>query len=94
MSERLVGRPFLIRPSTGHRGRITLFSAAKQRGHDTECREHSAHHEGSMQAGHERLLQRLRLLTLRVSRPAARAAPAAAPPKLVKTAPATATLRL
>ena len=37
-------------------------SDAKQRGHDTQCREHSAHHEGSMQAGHERLLQRPRLL--------------------------------
>ena len=36
--------------------------APKQRGHDTQCREQSAHHEGSMQAGHERLLQRPRVL--------------------------------
>ena len=35
VAERLAGRPFLIRPSTGHRGRITPFSAPKQRGHDT-----------------------------------------------------------
>ena len=48
--------------STGHRGPTTLFSAPKQRGHDTQCRDHSAHHEGSMQPGHERLLQRPRLL--------------------------------
>jgi hypothetical protein len=43
-------------------GGITPFSAPKQRGHDTQCSERSAHHEGSMQAGHERLLQRPRLL--------------------------------
>ena len=48
-------------PSTGHRGAIP-FSAPKQRGHNTHCPEHSAHHEGNMQARHERLLQRPRLL--------------------------------
>ena len=62
VAERLAGRPFLTRSSTGHRGRITPFSASKQRGHDTQYREHSARHESSTQAGHERLLQRLRLL--------------------------------
>lgn len=46
-----------------------------------------------MQAGDKRLLQRLHLLDAQGLRPAARAAPAAAPPRLVKTAPATATLR-
>jgi hypothetical protein len=35
LAEWLAGRPFLIRPSTGHRGRITPFSAPKQRDHDT-----------------------------------------------------------
>jgi len=41
---------------------MTPFGAPKQSGHDTQSRDHSAHHEGSMQAGHERLLQRPRLL--------------------------------
>jgi hypothetical protein len=55
--ERLAGQPFLIRPRTGQRGRVTPFSAPKQRGQDTQCCDHSAHNEGSMEAGHERLLQ-------------------------------------